>query len=138
MKLTDLRDGSSFEVGAPSDRATLVFMFATWDGQWRAFPRLREFGKKNQPALRVVAISIDDPPTEKERSAEILEYVKRYGFDGPVAWEHAVIEHMAVPRSEPAFFLIDRRGVTRIIDGGYYPDIQEERESTMQKVIDER
>lgn len=114
FSLPSARDGEA-AIAVPTNEVTVVTFFGTWSMGWQfALPALEELRKKF-PAIRVVAVSMDeDRPTDvAERYAPL-----------PIAWSGGMgtktnADWLSGPYGgENRVFVLDRKGTIRFVHRG--------------------
>jgi peroxiredoxin len=108
-------------------KVVVVDFWATWcEPCKKSFPKLQDLNVKYKASgLEVVGVSEDD------EKGGIKEFGATYGVKFPLGWDDG--KSMAgkwQPKSMPASFIVDRKGIVRFAHLGYHDgdEVEVERE----------
>lgn len=121
FSIPSLNDASPGKVTVTPGKVTLVDFWATWcQPCQKSFPKYQEFYVKYKAAgLELAAISVDEAETKKD----IGPFIKQYGAKFPIGWDDGhKIADCYHPPSMPTAFLIDKKGVIRLVHQGFHGD----------------
>ena len=117
---------------ASFDQPVLVDFWATWcEPCKKSFPKLQEINVKYKASgLEIVAISEDD------ENQGIPEFGTTYGAKFPLLWDDGkAIAGKWQPKSMPATFIVDRKGVVRFVHLGYHDGEEAEIEKEVKSLL---
>jgi peroxiredoxin len=104
-----------------SGKVTIVDFWATWcEPCKKSFPKYQELYVKYKAAgLEIAAISVDEAETKKD----IGPFIKQYGAKFPIGWDEGhKIADCYHPPNMPTAFLVDKKGVIRLVHQGFHGD----------------
>jgi peroxiredoxin len=113
-------------------KVVLVDFWATWcEPCKKSFPKLQELNVKHRPSgLVVVGISEDDD------KSGINDFAANYGAKFPLGWDEGKkIAEKWQPKSMPASFVVDRKGVVRFAHLGYHDGDEVEIEKEVKSLL---
>ena len=115
-----------------SGKVAIVDFWATWcEPCKKSFPKLQELNVKYKASgLEIVAISEDD------ENQGIPEFGTTYGAKFPLLWDDGkAIAGKWQPKSMPATFIVDRKGVVRFVHLGYHDGEEAEIEKEVKSLL---
>jgi cytochrome c biogenesis protein CcmG, thiol:disulfide interchange protein DsbE len=107
------------KVAVEPGKVTLVDFWATWCKPCeKSFPKYQEFYVKYKASgLEVAAVSVDDDDSK----SKIPGFAKEYGAKFPVGWDEGKkIADCYKPAGMPQAYLVDKKGIIRMIHDGYH------------------
>jgi cytochrome c biogenesis protein CcmG/thiol:disulfide interchange protein DsbE len=119
FSLASLNPASTGKVGIEPGKVTLVDFWATWCIPCqKSFPKYQDFYVKYRASgFEIAAVSVDDDDKAKK---EIPAFAKQYGVKFPVGWDEGhKIADCYKPPSMPSAFLVDKKGVVRLVHTGF-------------------
>jgi len=114
-------------------KVVVVDFWASWcEPCKKSFPKLQGLQVKYRASgLQVVGISEDE-----ERTRRFLEFGPTYGATFPLGWDDGQkIAKMWQPKSMPASFVVDRKGIVRFAHLGYHDGDEEEIEKEVKSLL---
>jgi len=106
--------GGTFDVSAVRRKLTVVTFWATWcEPCKKAFPQLQRLSDKYGHAVALVGVCEDDEPSGIE------EFLATYDGKFDVVWDDGKkITARWQPKTLPASFVVDSRGIVRFVHLG--------------------
>jgi peroxiredoxin len=121
FSLASLNPASTDRVTIQPGKVTLVDFWATWcQPCQKSFPKYQDFYVKYRSSgFEIAAVSVDD----EDKKSEIPTFAKQYGVKFPVGWDegHKIADCYKLP-GMPTAFLVDKKGVVRLIHNGFRGD----------------
>jgi peroxiredoxin len=119
--LPSLNAAAQGKVSVTPGKVTLVDFWATWcQPCQKSFPKYQEFYVKYKSSgFEIAAVSVDEADDKKK----ISPFAKEYDVKFPVGWDEG--HHIAdcyKPPGMPSAYLIDKKGVVRLVHQGFHGD----------------
>ena len=113
-------------------KVAIVDFWATWcEPCKKSFPKLQELSAKYKASgLEVIAISEDD------ENEGLTDFGNTYGAKFPLVWDGGkAIAGKWQPKSMPATFIVDRKGIVRFVHLGYHDGEETEIEKEVKSLL---
>ncbi len=117
FKADSLNGQGKISVKGMEGKVVIVDFWATWcEPCKKSFPKLQELNVKYKASgLEIVGISEDD------EKGGIADFGSTYGSKFPLGWDDGKsIAGKWQPKSMPASFIVDRKGIVRFAHLGYH------------------
>ena len=119
-------------VKAVSGKVAIVDFWATWcEPCKKSFPKLQEiYVKYKASGLEILAVSEDD------ENSGLPEFGNTYGAKFPLTWDEGKqVASKWQPKSMPATFIVDRKGIVRFVHLGYHDGEEAEIEKEVKSLL---
>jgi len=113
-------------------KVAIVDFWATWcEPCKKSFPKLQElYVKYKASGLEIAAISEDD------ENQGLTDFGSTYGAKFPLVWDDGkAIAGKWQPKSMPATFIVDRKGIVRFVHLGYHDGEEAEIEKEVKSLL---
>ena len=124
--------GTKIKMDAMAGKVVIVDFWATWcEPCKKSFPKLQELNVKYKASgLEIVGISEDDENTG------VKDFGSTYGAKFPIGWDNGkTIAGKWQPKSMPATFIVDKKGVVRFVHLGYHDGEEAEIEKEVKGLL---
>ena len=134
FQIDSLNGQGKFAVKGMEGKVVIVDFWATWcEPCKKSFPKLQELNVKYKASgLEIVGISEDD------EKGGISDFGTTYGAKFPLGWDEAPNKAIAgkwQPKSMPASFIVDRKGIVRFAHLGYHDGDEVEVEKEVKSLL---
>jgi peroxiredoxin len=122
----------TIKVKSTGGKVTIVDFWATWcEPCKKSFPKLQElYVKYKASGMDLVAVSEDD------ENSGLTEFGSTYGAKFPLVWDDGkAIAGKWQPKSMPATFIVDKKGVVRFVHLGYHDGEEAEIEKEVKSLM---
>jgi peroxiredoxin len=131
--LLDRVDGKGkIDMNKLSGKVVIVDFWATWcEPCKKSFPKLQELlTKYGANGLEIVGVSEDD------EKGGVSDFGTTYGAKFPLTWDNGKsVAGKWDPKSMPATFIVDRKGVVRFVHLGYHDGEETEIEKEVKGLL---
>lgn len=113
-------------------KVAIVDFWATWcEPCKKSFPKLQELNVKYKASgLEIIGISEDD------ENQGLTDFGTTYGAKFPLVWDDGkAIAGKWQPKSMPATFIVDRKGIVRFVHLGYHDGEEAEIEKEVKSLL---
>jgi thiol-disulfide isomerase/thioredoxin len=117
---------------AVAGKVVIVDFWATWcEPCKKSFPKLQELNVKYKASgLEILALSEDD------ENQGLSDFGNTYGAKFPLGWDDGkAVAAKWQPKSMPATFIVDKKGVVRFVHLGYHDGEEAEIEKEVKSLL---